>query len=264
MDAFGSNSSDRKAVFIDGANLYGTSKALGFDIDYKRLLETLNRSGASIQPRYYTPMHEDQEYSSIRPLVDWLDYNGFQVCKKPVKVFHAPDGSRKFKGDCSVDITTDAMELAFMGRIDHMILFTGDGDFVPLVRAVQRRGVRVSVVSTIRTQPAMIADELRRQADHFIELQGLANLIGRDPADRPSRRDRFDDQDERSGMPAFLQRAPGARADESDYAEEAAADEAPEEPQVEVISTRPRAPGRTRTTRLMSQLPSTARGVSRS
>ncbi|MBD8908604.1 LabA-like NYN domain-containing protein [Methylorubrum zatmanii] len=175
----------RTAIFIDGANLYATTKALGFDIDYKRLLKDFQNRDNLIRAFYYTAMIEDQEYSSIRPLIDWLDYNGYRVVTKPVKEFTDSAGRRKIKGNMDIELAIDALELA--PYIDHMVLFSGDGDFRSLVEAIQRRGVRVSVVSTIQTQPAMIADDLRRQADEFVDLAHLANRIGRDPSERQAR-----------------------------------------------------------------------------
>jgi uncharacterized LabA/DUF88 family protein len=176
---------DRIALFIDGANLYATAKSLGFDIDYKRLLKEFQGRGKLIRAFYYTALVEDQEYSSIRPLIDWLDYNGFSVVTKPTKEFVDALGRRKVKGNMDIELAVDAMEMA--EHLDHIVLFSGDGDFRSLVEAVQRKGVRVSVVSTNSTQPAMIADELRRQADEFIDLMQLANKIGRDPAERTPR-----------------------------------------------------------------------------
>src|SRR5579884_807144 len=174
---------DRIALFIDGANLYATAKSLGFDIDYKRLLKEFQGRGKLIRAFYYTALVEDQEYSSIRPLVDWLDYNGFAVVTKPTKEFVDALGRRKVKGN---------MEIA--DHIDHLVLFSGDGDFRSLVEAVQRKGVRVSVVSTNVTQPAMVADELRRQADEFIDLAHLAPRIGRDPSERIERAQRMQER----------------------------------------------------------------------
>jgi len=176
---------DRIALFIDGANLYATAKSLGFDIDYKRLLKEFQSRGKLIRAFYYTALVEDQEYSSIRPLVDWLDYNGFAVVTKPTKEFVDALGRRKVKGNMDIELAVDAMEMA--DHIDHIVLFSGDGDFRSLVEAVQRKGVRVSVVSTNVTQPAMVADELRRQADDFIDLAQLAPKIGRDPSERIDR-----------------------------------------------------------------------------
>jgi uncharacterized LabA/DUF88 family protein len=180
--------SSKIALFIDGANLYATTKTLGFDIDYRRLLKEFQSRGNLIRAFYYTALVEDQEYSSIRPLVDWLDYNGYRVVTKPTKEFVDSTGRRKVKGNMDIELAIDALELA--PYLDHMVLFSGDGDFRSLVEALQRRGVKVTVVSTVVTQPAMIADELRRQADEFIDLVDLENAIGRD---HPS--DNSDDDD---------------------------------------------------------------------
>ena len=176
---------ERIALFIDGANLYASAKSLGFDIDYKRLLKEFQAKGRLVRAFYYTALVEDQEYSSIRPLVDWLDYNGYAVVTKPTKEFVDSTGRRKVKGNMDIELAVTAMEMA--NYIDHMVLFSGDGDFRSLVEAVQRKGVRVSVVSTVSTQPAMVADELRRQADEFVDLMSLAPRIGRDPSERVAR-----------------------------------------------------------------------------
>jgi len=173
---------ERIALFIDGANLYASAKSLGFDIDYKRLLKEFQAKGRLIRAFYYTALVDDQEYSSIRPLVDWLDYNGYSVVTKPAKEFVDSTGRRKVKGNMDIELAVTAMEMAV--HMDHMVLFSGDGDFRSLVEAVQRKGVRVSVVSTVSTQPSMVADELRRQADEFVDLTTLMPRIGRDPGER--------------------------------------------------------------------------------
>jgi uncharacterized LabA/DUF88 family protein len=170
---------DRLALFIDGANLYAAARALGFDIDYKRLLELFAKNGRLIRAFYYTALVEDQEYSPIRPLIDWLDYNGYTMVTKPTKEFTDATGRRKIKGNMDIELAIDVMEMA--EHLDHIVLFSGDGDFRRLVEAVQRRGVRVTVVSTYRSQPPMVADELRRQADVFVELSELAPQIMRPP-----------------------------------------------------------------------------------
>jgi uncharacterized LabA/DUF88 family protein len=179
---------ERIALFIDGANLYASAKSLGFDIDYKRLLKEFQAKGRLIRAFYYTALVDDAEYSSIRPLVDWLDYNGYSVVTKPTKEFVDSTGRRKVKGNMDIELAVTAMEMA--NYIDSMVLFSGDGDFRSLVEAVQRKGVRVSVVSTVSTQPAMVADELRRQADEFIDLVTLMPRIGRDPSERAARLNR--------------------------------------------------------------------------
>jgi uncharacterized protein (TIGR00288 family) len=177
---------NRIALFIDGANLYATSRALGFDIDFKRLLAEFQERGTLVHAFYYTAIIEDQEYSSIRPLVDWLDYNGYTVVTKATKEYFDAGGRRKVKGNMDVELAVDAMEL--VEQIDQMVLFSGDGDFRALVRAVQRHGVHVTVISTVAIQPPMIADNLRRQADVFVDLRELRTKIGRDPSERPTPR----------------------------------------------------------------------------
>jgi uncharacterized LabA/DUF88 family protein len=168
---------ERIAIFIDGANLYSAARGLAFDIDYRRLLDLFSTKGRLMRAFYYTALVEDQEYSPIRPLVDWLDYNGYAMVTKPTKEFTDAMGRRRIKGNMDIELAIDMLEMA--QYIDHAILFSGDGDFRRLVEAVQRRGVRVSVVSTIRSSPPMVSDDLRRQADNFIELQDLAPNIMR-------------------------------------------------------------------------------------
>lgn len=203
------NNVEKTVLFIDGANLYATTKGLGFDIDYRRLLKEFQSRSNLLRAFYYTALIEDQEYSSIRPLLDWLDYNGYTVVTKPAKEFTDSTGRRKVKGNMDIELTVDAMEIA--EHIDHMVLFSGDGDFRPLVEAVQKKGVRVTVVSTISTQPPMIADELRRQADVFLDLASLQSQIGRDPSERPVREPRHHHghgHGQGNEMPGFISRGP--------------------------------------------------------
>lgn len=176
---------ERIGLFIDGSNLYAAAKALNFDIDYKRLLELFAAKGHLIRAFYYTALIEDQEYSPIRPLIDWLDYNGYTMVTKPTKEFTDAFGQRKIKGNMDIELAIDVMEMA--EHLDHVVLFSGDGDFRRLVEAIQRRGVRVTIVSTIRSKPPMVADELRRQADNFVELLDLQPTIQRN---LPAREDR--------------------------------------------------------------------------
>jgi len=175
-------STNKIALFIDGVNLYATAKALGFDIDFKRLLKEFQSRGALVRASYYTPINEDQEFSSTRSLVDWLDYNGYTVVTKASREFIDAGGRRKVKGSIDIELAVDAMVLA--EHVDQMVLFSGDGGFRSLVEALQRRGVSVTVVSTLSGRPPMIADELRRQADIFIDLAELQSSLGRDPLAR--------------------------------------------------------------------------------
>jgi len=186
------------AVFIDGPNLYGAARTLGFEIDYTLLLKEFQSRGTLVRAYYYTTIIEDQEYSAIRPLVDWLDYNGYTVVTKATKEFIDASGRRKVKGNMDIELAVDAMELA--EHVDQIVLFSGDGDFRSLVEAVQRRGVRVTVVSTISSQPPMIADELRRQADVFTDLVELQSKLARDPLVRPAPRAPFE------SLPGFVRK----------------------------------------------------------
>ena len=172
-------SDERIGLFIDGSNLYAAARSLAFDIDYKRLLDIFAKKGRLIRAFYYTALIEDQEYSPIRPLVDWLDYNGYTMVTKPAKEFTDSTGRRKIKGNMDIELAVDIIEMAPV--LDHIVLFSGDGDFRRLIEVVQHKGLRVTVVSTVRSQPPMVADELRRQADYFIELQDLQSEIGRAP-----------------------------------------------------------------------------------
>jgi uncharacterized LabA/DUF88 family protein len=193
---------DRLALFIDGSNLYTVARALGFDIDYRKLLEEFRKRGVLVRAYYYTTLIDDQEYTPLRPLVDWLDYNGYRLVTKPAREFTDSQGRKRWRGDMDVEITVDMMEMAAAG-CDHLVLFSGDGDFRHLIQSLQRRGARVTVISTVKSQPPLIADELRRQADTFVDLADLADIIG-----RPSRLPRFVTEP-RNGERA----SPGADAD---------------------------------------------------
>jgi uncharacterized LabA/DUF88 family protein len=183
-----SSRSNKIALFIDGANLYATCRTVGFDIDYKRLLHEFASRGTLVRALYYTAIIEDQETSSIRPLLDWLDYNGYSVVTKAAKEYVDASGQRKIKGNMDIEIAVDALELA--GHVDQIVLFSGDGDFRSLVEAVQRRGVHVTVVSSMSVKPPMVADELRRQADVFTDVIELRSKISREPAERSVSRER--------------------------------------------------------------------------
>lgn len=198
---------ERVALFIDGSNLYATARALGFDIDYKRLLSLFAEQCSLVRAFYYTALIEDQEYSPIRPLVDWLDYNGYTMVTKPAKEFTDAAGRKKIKGNMDIELAIDVMEMS--EHIEHIVLFSGDGDFRRLIEAVQRKGVKVTVVSTVRSQPSMIADELRRQADIFLDLIELKGEVGRKVSDN-----------NRTPPPTPIQALDQQPADEDDYDDE--------------------------------------------
>lgn len=185
---------DRVIVLIDGANLYAAAKSLAFDIDYRKLLEEFRKRGRFIRATYYTALVEDQDFSPIRPLVDWLDYNGYSLATKPAKEYVDAAGRRRFKGDMDVEIAVDLLQAAEYA--DHAFLFSGDGDFVAAVEAAKRKGLRVTIVSTIKSNPPMASDDIRRAADNFVDLADLTNLVGRPPRERAEPRYDYAEPDE--------------------------------------------------------------------
>jgi uncharacterized LabA/DUF88 family protein len=181
---------ERTALFIDGANLYAATRSLGFDIDYRRLLDYFGGKSNLVRAYYYSALLDTEEYSPLKPLTDWLAYNGYSLVTKPAKEFTDALGRRRIKGNMDIELAIDMLELA--PKLDHAVLFSGDSDFRRLVEAVQRKGVRVTVISTIKTNPPMIADELRRQADQFVELSEIAPEFTRkasEPRGRTANRD---------------------------------------------------------------------------
>lgn len=183
---------ERVAFFIDGANFYQTARSLNVDIDYRRVLSSFVGEAYLLRANYYTALAEDQEFSSLRPLMDWLDYNGFHVTTKPMREFTDSNGQRRrVRPSLEVDLTVDALTLC--DEVNHVVLFTGDGAYRPLVEALQKRGRKVTVISSLKTNPSMISDDLRRQADHFLDLADLTDRIGRSSDGRPARRDDYDD-----------------------------------------------------------------------
>ncbi len=185
---------ERLALFIDGANLYATARALGLEIDFRKLLKEFQTRGRLLRANYYTVVAESDDYSPVRPLIDWLAYNGYSVVRKPAREYVDRDGRKRTRGNMDVELAVDLLETAT--HVDHIVLFSGNGDFRRAVEAAKARGVRVSIVSTTASSPPMIADDLRREADTFIDLEDMADLIARprkDQADSPGPDD--DDRD---------------------------------------------------------------------
>ncbi|MEO1042493.1 MAG: NYN domain-containing protein [Pseudomonadota bacterium] len=186
---------DKTAVFIDGANLYKTAKTLGFDIDYRSLLSRLKRETRLVRALYYTAMQEDKDadYSPLRPLVDWLDYNGFTMVTKTAREFVGQDGRKRYRGSTDIELAVDMVLMA--AKLDCIVLFTGNGDFKHAIQRAQDLGCRVICVSTMKSQPPLASDEIRRQADQFIDLTELEDVIARKSNGGPPKRERDDDDD---------------------------------------------------------------------
>lgn len=182
---------ERTFAFIDGANLYSTSKNLQVDLDYKKLRAEFEKMGRFIRANYYTALIDEEEYSPVRPLVDWLDYNGFNVVTKPAKQYYDVElQRRRYKGNMDAEMVVDLLEA--VPYMDHAILFSGDGDFYAPLDALRRKGIRTTVVSTMKTDPPAVADDLRRVADHFVDIVDMLPVIER--KDAPRRRERIDER----------------------------------------------------------------------
>jgi uncharacterized LabA/DUF88 family protein len=184
---------DKTAILIDGANLYKTAKTLGFDIDYKSLLTRTRRETRLVRASYYTTMQEDPDadYSPLRPLVDFLDYNGFNMVTKPARSFVGQDGQRRFRGSTDIELAVDMVMMA--PKLDCIVLFTGNGDFRHAIQRTQEQGCRVVCVSTVKTSPPLASDDIRRAADQFVDLTELEDVIARKSAPR---RDARPDEEE--------------------------------------------------------------------
>jgi uncharacterized LabA/DUF88 family protein len=172
-------------MMIDGSSLRYALRSLSTDVDYRKLRDAFVGNARLVRAMYYvlTPHLDDPQ---LRRLLDWLDYNGYVVREKRGREVVQANSYRTLRGRVSIEMAVDALEIAPL--IDHLILFSGDGDLAALVEAVQRKGVRVTAVSTLTTRPAMIANELRRQVDCFIDLCELIPFIGRptSPSDVPT------------------------------------------------------------------------------
>jgi uncharacterized LabA/DUF88 family protein len=165
---------EKSSLFIDGPHLYSISRALSFDVDYKAMLEYFRNQTNLIRAYYYTALPRDIE-TPLRPLTDWLSYNGYTIITKELKEFTDSIGRRRVKGNMDIEIACDTLELA--ESLDHIILVAGDADFRRLIEALQRKGVRVTVASSLKT--TLVSDELRRQADDFIEFDQISKYFTR-------------------------------------------------------------------------------------
>lgn len=168
---------ERTAVFIDGANIYSTTKNIGFDIDYKRLLAFFEKECLLVRAYYFTAVDRDSAFSSLQPMIDWLAYNGYKLITKPTRSFTDADGSQRVKGNMDVEIAITAIN--FAKHIEHAVIMSGSGDMIPVVEELQERGVRVTIISSKETPGTVVSDGLRRAADNFIDLAEIRSHVER-------------------------------------------------------------------------------------
>lgn len=168
---------ERVILFVDGREFSACQRALGFNVDFKLLLSVYRARARLIRAMYYTTMVVQDE-DSLRPLVDWLEYNGFRLFTKSLHEKVDREGRPYVRGNTRAEMAVDAVDMA--DHADHFVFFANDASFSHAAAVLQRRGKRVSVVSTMMTDPPLVADGLRRQVDHFIDLASLESLISRD------------------------------------------------------------------------------------
>ena len=167
---------ERCALFIDGSNFHATTKLLNIDVDYLKLLHFFRSRSTLIRAYYYTALPDPSEQSPLRKLIDFLDYNGYMIVSKLTREFtNHHTGEKRTKGNMDMELALDMLKLA--PHLDHAVLFSGDGDFCRLLEDVQGKGVRVTVVSSIKTH--MLSDALRRKADEFLDLDEIVASIAR-------------------------------------------------------------------------------------
>lgn len=161
-------------VLIDGANMSFAMNAIGRRFDWKKLRHFFVEAdyGLCLGLRYYTAIHERADGEQpLRKIVDWLSYNGYLVVSKMTKSYENSDGSTRIKGNMDIEMATDMIR--FAPRVDKIHLFTGDADFTYAVKAVQDMGVIVDVYSTMQGANSIIGDDLRRQANNYIDIGDL-------------------------------------------------------------------------------------------
>lgn len=168
---------ERIALFIDGHALHNAAKSIDLTVDYASLRKEFAARGKLVHAYFYAAIDEDAEFSAVRKLADYLDYNGYMVRTRALQRRVQEDGNVRIKASIAVQMAVEARDVA--EHVEHIVLFTGDGDMVHTVKSIQRLGVRVSVCGTRKGKESLLSDELRREVDNVIELDDLRRVIER-------------------------------------------------------------------------------------
>jgi len=179
--SFGMYREDRVALVIDGPNLYGTLKALNRDADFKAIYAYFSAHCRLKNCNYYVALPTTDEYNPVQKLVDWLGYNGYRVSTKPLRQHIDEEGRRRVRGSMAVEMAIDMAEMAASSNFDRIVLFSGDTDLRYAIEAAQRKGTPVTMVTSLKS----ISDEVRWQADRFVEIESVLDIISK-PSSRPS------------------------------------------------------------------------------
>ena len=169
-------------LFFDGANTQMAAKALSFEIDYKKLRDGFAERCNVLRSYYFqaTPPDGYENYAYVKPLTDFLSYNNYHLITKPFRQFKDADGVVRGKGNMDIEIAIQMMKS--MNKADYLFLFSGDGDFKPLLEECQLNGhAQIVVVSTLHSEPPVVSDELRKQADHYIDWANLEPVVKLNP-----------------------------------------------------------------------------------
>lgn len=176
-----------RLVLIDGSNLYEGARSSRITIDYARLLDLLNDDGLLLRAYYFTALMDKTIESPVRKTVDWLSHNGYICVTKEAKEYpvvenYIEDGHvrsrtvKKLKGNVDIEIATYAFTMSARLKLTELWLFSGDGDFTLMVKEIQETyAMKVYVVSAT----GMVSNDLRRQADKYINLMDIADDIRR-------------------------------------------------------------------------------------
>jgi uncharacterized LabA/DUF88 family protein len=154
------NKSQRIGVFVDVQNMYYSARSMyKAKVNFAQLLKTAVSGRELIRAIAY--VIKTDVVKEEKNFFDALENIGFEVNAKDLQVFY---GGQK-KGDWDVGIAMDMIELA--PKLDAVVLVSGDGDFVPLVRHLKHAlGVRVEVIAFGKSS----ASKLKEACDSFFDL----------------------------------------------------------------------------------------------
>ena len=169
---------ERTSIFIDGRSLFHTARKLDFEVDLSKFSQYFASKFQLVRCSYYTPVSEER--TPLHNILDWLSYNGFTVS---TRVFSPDNHPPSISSLMSVDIIEQTLGNGYAGdepyALQHVVIVSGDGDYCPVVKFLKSRSIRVSVMSSLETEPLSISEELRRLADNFIELDDLRSELER-------------------------------------------------------------------------------------
>lgn len=169
----------RVGVFVDVQNMYYSAKALhSAKVDFGKVLELAVANRTLIRAIAYAIRADNKQENTF---FESLEKRGLEVKAKDLQTFY---GGNK-KGDWDVGIAMDIMRL--VGKLDVVVLVSGDGDFAELLKHVKALGCRAEVVAFGSSASSL----LRAEAETFIDLTAhVSDILIQDPnlSRRPTNR----------------------------------------------------------------------------